>query len=215
MCRSNVAKVAYLAHSFCSVSECVLIGTSDDDIPGARTASPSAAVASVEGGHTTACRLQVDLPLAELTDVPSMHGTCSKWRQSPRFRAAAHPASERARARGRAGDIADAPEVELPAGWTDQELVQLNYRTPDGQLLQLKALAVGSAVMLHWGRADERAVKSAEIEADDFLTNDANASAAYKRDKLAELVGKFERGLDSDIAVCSGLCMLLESRKAS
>jgi hypothetical protein len=105
--------------------------------------------------------------------------------------------------------VEEAPEVELPADWADQDLIQLLYRTPSKKLLELKALAFGSAVIVHWCRGGDRVgegrgdgvIKSVEIEAGEYVTDSSNAAAAFKRDKLAALVNKFAAGLDWEIAV--------------
>ena len=99
-----------------------------------------------------------------------------------------------------AEDVAAAPELSLEPGWDSGHLLQLLYRTPKQSLLEVKVLQMGDSSMVHWGRQGS-AVHSVEVAPADYVTGVTEGAAAYQRERLNGLIGKFAAGLQLTIQV--------------
>jgi hypothetical protein len=92
-------------------------------------------------------------------------------------------------------------EISLPDGWDEGDLLQLFYRTPGNCLLEVKVLEMGGSAIVHWGSGGSGAIQSVEVATGDYVTPEAQGTAAFKRDRLQELIDKFSAGLESTVQV--------------
>jgi PI31 proteasome regulator N-terminal len=112
-----------------------------------------------------------------------------------------------------ADDVDSAPEVSLQSGWDEGHLLQLLYRSPSKKVLEVKVLQMGDSAMVHWGCAGS-SIHSVEVSTQEFVTDEMEGAAAFKKDKLKELIDKFAAGLELTAQVCACNCPTYLSRSA-